>query len=123
MTYVSVFLALCASGIVQLISYPSNSFLYNSPQLSRLNYHTSATSRLRFSLHDPDAPIMSRLSCRKFNVEQQENMTLSRKFNLDQKNMSLTRRFIFVYQPTFQDDMEIQVPPIIDWYREDEWKF
>jgi len=120
MTYVSVFLVLCASGIMPLISYPSNHFLAILPQLSRLNYHTSAVIPLRSSLDDSDAPITSGLSCRKFNVEQQENMTLSRKFNLDLKNMSLTRRFIFVYQPTFQENMEVNRT---DWYREDEWKF
>ena len=104
MTYISVFLVLCALGIVPLLSYPSNHL--------RLHHHTSEILPLRSRLY----------VCRKFNVEQQENMTLSRKFNDKQKNNTYPTR-IFISQPTFQDDMEIQVPPIIDWYREDEWKF
>ena len=103
---VSLFLLLCASGIPQLacLSNPSS---FITPLLPRLNYHASTIMPLRSRPYDPPTPtIVSVLSCRKFNVEQKQNVTRLQKFNL-----------------TFEENMEIEVNRTIDWYREDEWKF
>ena len=101
---VRLLLLLCA--IVPQLSClvnPSSSIV---PHLSPFNYHTSTIRPLRTRLYDPSQTIVSALRCRDFNVEQKENMTRLRKFNI-----------------TFLENAEIEVNRTMDLYREEEWKF
>ena len=86
-----LFLLLCS--IVPHISCLINHSSIIVSQPSRLNNHASTFIPLRLRLNEPAPNIVSVLSCRKFNVEPKENMTL------------------------------LEVNRTIDWYREVEWKF
>jgi hypothetical protein len=104
MINIGLFLLLCS--IVPHISCLINPSSIIVSQLSRLNYPASTFIPLRLRLNEPAPNIVSVLSCRKFNVEQKENMTLLHKSII-----------------TFQENNEMEVNRTIDWYREVEWKF